>query len=372
MTPVSEPNSASADVAREIGRFYTQGMPEDVNALKDKALSDREFLGQSDLVHDEGVRLMDLALRRWRENERGGLAFFYFSGIDLCGHMLWRHHDAEHPHHDAEFAKRDLSDWSGIPGDQWKNVVFDLYLRMDPVLGRLRETLPPDALLIVMSDHGFESYRRKFNLNTWLFENGYLVLKPGLTKELPREDPQYRPITLVNDVDWSKTRAYGVGFNALYLNLKGRELDNPATPEDESGIVEWGAQADALMAEIAAKLVATRDGQHQPVLRVDRAVDAYHGPRVPEAPDLLVGYNAGYGNSDPSTLGRVPAVIVEDNLGGTFNGNHLMAPEVVEGTLLTNGKVLSGMHKLEDLTVEILRQYGIQPGADMRGRPVLE
>ncbi|MEY2784276.1 MAG: hypothetical protein RL277_480 [Planctomycetota bacterium] len=372
MTPVSEPNSASADVAREIGRFYTQGMPEDVNALKDKALSDREFLGQSDLVHDEGVRMMDLALRRWRENERGGFAFFYFSGVDLCGHMLWRHHDEDHPHHDADFAARDLSDWSGIPGDVWKNVVFDLYLRMDPVLGRIREAMPPDALLIVMSDHGFESYRRKFNLNTWLLENGYLVLKPGLTKELPREDPQYRPITLVNDVDWSKTRAYGVGFNALYLNLKGRELDNPATPEDESGIVEAGAQADALMAEIAAKLVATRDGERQPVLRVDRAVDAYHGPRVPEAPDLLVGYNAGYGNSDPSTLGRVPGVIVEDNLGGTFNGNHLMAPEVVEGTLLTNGKVLPGTHKLEDLTVEILRQYGIQPGADMRGRPVLE
>jgi hypothetical protein len=49
-----------------------------------------------------------------------------------------------------------------------------------------------------------------------------------------------------------------------------------------------------------------------------------------------------------------------------------MAPEVVEGTLLTNGKVRAGAHKLEDLTVEILRQYGVQPGAEMRGRPVLE
>lgn len=372
MTPVSEPDGASADVAREIGRFYTQGMPEDVNALKDKALTDREFLAQSDLVHDESVRMMHMALKRWRENPRGGMAFFYFSGVDLCGHMLWRHHDEEHPHHDADFAARDLSDWSGIPGDQWKNVVYDLYIRMDPVLGQVRESLPADALLIVMSDHGFASYRRKFNLNTWLHDNGYLVLKPGLSKELPREDPNYRPVLLTQDVDWTRTRAYGVGFNGLYLNLKGREQDNPATAENESGIVEPGAAAEALMAEISAKLVALRDGKEQPVLRVDRALDVYNGPRRPEAPDMLVGYNAGYGNSDPSTLGRVPNALIEDNLGGTFNGNHLMAPEVVEGTLLTNGKVRPGAHKLEDLTVEILRQYGIQPGADMRGRPVLE
>ncbi len=372
MTPVSEPDDASARVAEQIGRFYTQGMPEDVNALKDKALTDREFLAQSDLVHDEGVRMMQLALTRWRENPRGGLAFFYFSGVDLCGHMLWRHHDEEHPHHDKEFAARDLSDWSGIPGDTWKNVIVDLYLRMDPVLGQIREALPPDALLIVMSDHGFASYRRKFNLNTWLYENGYLVLKPGLTKELPREDARYRPITLSADVDWSKTRAYGVGFNALYLNLRGRELDNPETPEDESGIVAPGAPAEALMDEIRAGLTGLRDGDQQPILRVDRAIDIYQGPRRVEAPDLLVGYNAGYGNSDPSTLGRVPSTILEDNLGGTFNGNHLMAPEVVEGTLLTNGKVRAGAHKLEDLTVEILRQFGVQPGAEMRGRPVLE
>ena len=58
-------------------------------------------------------------------------------------------------------------------------------------------------------------------------------------------------------VDWSRTRAYGMGFNGLYLNLAGRELDNPETEDvDESGIVQPGAEADALLAEIKAKLEA--------------------------------------------------------------------------------------------------------------------
>ena len=63
--------------------------------------------------------------------------------------------------------------------------------------------------------------------------------------------------------------------------------------------------------------------------------------------------------------------MLEDNLGGTFNGNHLMCPDVVPGVLMTNGVVLPGAHGLEDLTVEILRQFGIAPSDGMRGTPVL-
>ena len=99
--------------------------------------------------------------------------------------------------------------------------------------------------------------------------------------------------------------------------------------------------------------------------------DVYNGPRLSEAPDIQVGFNYGYGNSDASSTGRVPNKVLEDNLGGTFNGNHLMAAEVVKGTLLTNAPVAEGAHSLQDLTVEILRQYGITPRVDQTGHPVL-
>jgi predicted AlkP superfamily phosphohydrolase/phosphomutase len=348
-------------------------MPEDVATLKTRMLRDDEFMAQADLVHEESLRMLDYALDHYLAKKGGGLLFFYFSGVDLCGHMMWRHHDAEHPHHDPAFAAQDSSAWSGRPGSTWKDVIHDLYMEMDDVVGHVRERVGDDTLVIVMSDHGFAPYRRKFSLNTWLVENGYLVLKDGLAKELERDDPGFKQVNVYTATDWSRTRAYGIGFNGLYLNLKGRERDDPETPEDESGIVD-PAGARALLDEIKAKLEAEVDPAtgERFIVRCDLAADVYEGARMAEAPDMQVGYDAGYGNSDPASLGRIPHNVLEDNLGGTFNGSHLMAPEVVAGTLLTNGRIADGEHSLRDVTVEILKQYGIKPGTGMRGHPVLE
>lgn len=373
-TPVSEPETASVDLAASIGRYYTQGMAEDVNALKNEVLTDAEFMRQVELVYDERRDMMDYALDQYLETSEGGLLFFYFSTVDLSCHMMWRHFDTAHPAHDPVVANEDSSWWSKRPGTTWKDTVYDLYLKMDPVLGRLRERLGDDVTYVVMSDHGFAPYRRKFSINTWLYENGYLVLHEGKDKELPREDPNFREVFLFDgSVDWSKTKAYGMGFNGLYLNLEGRELDNPATEEDESGIVT-AAEKDALLREISAQLEAVVDEETglKPVLQCDLATEIYTGARIGEAPDILVGFNAGYGNSDPASTGRVTHNILEDNTGGTFNGSHLMAPQVVSGILISNAPVRDGQHRLEDLTVEILKFYGVDKPDVMKGHPVLE
>lgn len=393
IAPVSEPSNASADLAsREhgIGPYYTQGMPEDVNALKSEVLSVPEFMHQAELVEHEGEHMLDYALDRYLKKPEGGFLFFYFSTIDLCSHMLWRHGDVKHPHHDPVIAAQSSEWWTKRAGSTWKDAIFDLYIEMDRVVGQLRNRLPPDVTLIVMSDHGFAPYTRKFSLNTWLLDEGYLVLKPGREREKLSSDPAAEPvfITIVPDqkpvaggngpldpsiVDWTKTRAYGIGFNGLYLNLAGRELDDPTTKANEAGIVAAN-DAPALLAEIKHKLEALRDPKDgtQVVLRCDLASDVYHGARASEAPDIIVGYNSGYDNSDESTQGRIPHDVLADNLGGTFNGSHLMAPEVVMGTLLSNRKVLPGQHGLEDLTVEILARYGIAPQPEMGGHRVLQ
>ncbi len=380
--PVSEPSDASAELTKEIGRYYTQGMAEDVNALKNGVLDDREFMQQVTLIHHETVDMLDYALERYVENGKQGLLFFYFSEIDLCSHMMWRHGDTEHPGHDPALAAKDSSSWTGREGSTIADTVEDMYLRLDPALGRVREALGDDVTIVVMSDHGFAPFHREFSLNTWLVDNGYLVLKEGLEKEKPTNDPQHKDVYLfTGQVDWSKTRAYGMGFNGLYLNLEGRELDNPKTPEDESGIVAPGAEADALLAELKAKLEAAIDPKtgKRPILRCDLAREIYSGTRTSEAPDLLVGYDAGYGNSDASSTGRIPHELLVDNSPashggklGTFNGNHLMHPDVVPGLLLTNRPVRPGSFDLEDLTVEILNQYGIEKPEHMHGSPVLE
>jgi predicted AlkP superfamily phosphohydrolase/phosphomutase len=361
--PVSAPDTAAVDLADLIGLYYTQGMAEDVNGLKNRMLTDAEFMMQASLVYEERGRMLDVALDHYMAKEDGGLLFFYYSSVDLAMHMMWRHADPEHPHHDEDFAA-DASDWwSGREGSVWREVIDDLYLRMDPILGRVRERVGEDTPIVVMSDHGFAPYRRKFSLNTWLLENGYLVLKEEFERELPEDSLEYSPVFIQVAADWSKTRAYGVGFNGLYLNLAGRESE---------GCVQAG-ESEALLAEIKAKLEALTDEDGSSViLRADPASAVYTGERLAEAPDLLVGYEQGYGNSDEASLGQIPHAVLSDNLGGTFNGSHLMAPDVVLGTLLASFPITLEDPRLEDLTVSILRHYGLEPDEAMDGRDAFQ
>jgi predicted AlkP superfamily phosphohydrolase/phosphomutase len=187
------------------------------------------------------------------------------------------------------------------------------------------------------------------NLNAWLRDQGYLVLKDG--KQTGR-------IT-TGDVDWSKTRAYGLGFNALYVNERGREAEGIVDP----------AQSAALLGEIGAKLEAWRDGDASVVRRAFLGEKIYSGARAAEAPDMVVGYDAGYGCSDESTLGEISETVIEDNL-SRWSGNHLMDPEVVPGVLLTNRKLPRKGYALPDVTATLLAHYGVPLPQGMEGTDV--
>ncbi|MFT6715131.1 MAG: putative AlkP superfamily phosphohydrolase/phosphomutase [Planctomycetota bacterium] len=391
---ISEPQDASANLAGEIGLYYTQGMAEDVGAYKKGMLSTEEFISQVELVYQERNRMLDVALDRYTANEEGGLLFFYYSTVDLGSHMMWRHTDDEHPDHNADFAAESSEKWTGREGSTWKDSVMDLILRMDPQLGEIRARVGDDTAIMVMSDHGFAPFRRKFDLNSWLVDEGYLVLKSGYSKELPLGSDGFSDVTLSgalgadengepildadgktsSPVDWTKSRAYGVGFNGLYLNLKGREGGEYHGEIFDGGIVEKGAEAEALLKELKAKLEALVDPKDggKPILRCDIATEVYSGPRTKEAPDIQVGYNSGYGNSDEAAQGRITSDWLTDNLGGTFNGSHLMSPDVVAGILITNQKVKTESQALADLTATILDFYGLAKTPGMVGQNIFE
>jgi predicted AlkP superfamily phosphohydrolase/phosphomutase len=101
-----------------------------------------------------------------------------------------------------------------------------------------------------------------------------------------------------------------------------------------------------------------------------RGTEVYSGPRTSEGPDLVVGYNKGYGCSDESTLGEITEEIIEDNT-SRWSGNHLMSPDVVPGVLLMNRKLSSDGHDLTDVTATVLSHYGIQTLPGMTGEPIL-
>jgi predicted AlkP superfamily phosphohydrolase/phosphomutase len=341
--PLTTPDDFIETLHQALGNFYTQGMPEETNALKDELFDDDDYSKQVKLVQQDSDQLLDLALSRFSP---GATSFVYLSDIDLQCHMLWRHGDPKHPgspNHPA---------WEQEAAHRHGGDIEGYYQRIDGLLARVRGRLPQGTLLIVMSDHGFQPYTRMVHLNAWLRDEEYLVLKEGKkTGHIVSDD----------DIDWRRTRAYGMGFNGLYLNLAGREGQGIVPPD----------QAEKLMEELSRKLVALRDPMTgaQVVLRVDRARDVYSGERSGEAPDLVVGYNVHYGASDATTLGEITEVVFEDNE-SRWSGSHLMAPEAVPGILLVNRKLRGSGFDLTDVTATLLDHYGLPAAPGMVGRSI--
>ena len=323
--PISSPDGFAADLVRATGRFYTQGIPEDTNALKAGVLTTAEFLEQARLVAEEAERQFDYLLERFDE----GFLFYYFGTVDQVSHILWRAMDPQHPGYDPE---RD---------PQYSGVVESLYERMDGILARTLAALRPDDLLVVMSDHGFASWRRSFNLNTWLLEHGYLSLRPG----------GRRSTATFDDIDWSRTRAYALGLNGLYINMRGRE---------STGIVER-EHRDALVHEIADALLKTIDPATgaPSVTRVFRGEETYTAAGHEDiTPDIIVGYAKGTRTSDESALGGVSSEIIVDNL-TAWTGDHCMDPAAVPGVLLTTRPLRRPATHLRELAPALLAELGI-------------
>ncbi len=337
--PISTPASYSHTLEKQIGEFHTQGIAEDTKALSDGVLDDKEYLEQAHTVLAEHRRAFDVEFPKFQR----GLFFFYFSSLDLNAHMMWRLTDPQHPGYDAALAA------------QYGTALEEFYEQIDQVLGEVLPKLDENTTLLVLSDHGFAPYRHSFNLNTWLLNNGYITLKDGTSSDATE------PFV---GVDWSHTRAYGLGLNGLYLNLKGRERE---------GVVAPGAQADALLREIRQKLLEVRDPKdNAPVItRIDLASDVYQGPYAHSGPDALVGYNRGYRAGWKTILGAFPPDVLEDNT-NPWSGDHCMDYTLVPGVLLSNRKIDAPTPALTDIAPTILAEFGIAKTKDMMGQSVFQ
>jgi predicted AlkP superfamily phosphohydrolase/phosphomutase len=335
--PISTPSSYSRLLTEESGEFYTQGIAEDTKALSDAVLDDKEYLQQARTVLAEHRRIFEAEFPKFHK----GVFFFYFSSLDLNSHMMWRLMDPKHPEYDATAASQNGS------------AIADFYEQIDQVLGEVLPKLDEHTTLLVLSDHGFAPYYRSFNLNTWLLSNGYIKLKAEAGENSS---------DALAGVDWSQTRAYGIGLNGLYLNLLGRERE---------GIVHAGSEADGLIRDIKQKLLAVRDPQaNLPVItRVDVAKEVYQGAYANAGPDLLVGYNRSYRAGWKTILGAFTEDVLENNT-NPWSGDHCMDYTLVPGVLLSNRRILMSDPALTDIAPTILAEFGIPKTKDMMGQSV--
>jgi predicted AlkP superfamily phosphohydrolase/phosphomutase len=327
-TQISEPPDFVEGISDQLGLFYTTGFQEDHKARSNGVFVDDEFLKQATMVLDERLALFEYAV----EDYDDGLLFFYFSSSDLQSHVFWWNSDAPHPTRSAPEAQRYFAH------------IKQLYQRLDAVIGDIYDRYGGKATILVMSDHGFANFGRQFNLNSWLRDHGYL-------------NPRGCSSVLV-DGDWSRTRAYGLGINGLYLNLKGRE---------QHGIVEPGEEQERLTKQLIARLRAVRDYDGTQVIRdVYRTDEIYSGNATELAPDLIIGYAAGYRASWATCLGELTPDVFMDN-DSAWSADHCADAREVPGMLCCNKKIRTKQPTLIDLAPSILAEFGLPTPYYMTG-----
>jgi predicted AlkP superfamily phosphohydrolase/phosphomutase len=325
--PVSTPEDYATELAKATGRFYVQGMPEDTKSVESGVLTTEEFLAQARIAGKEFQDQLPYVLDRFED----GLLFFYLGNVDQVSHVMWKVLDPAHPKYDPEVDPK------------YAGLIEELYVGLDSVVGQTLERLSPDDTLIVMSDHGFASWRRSFHLNAWLREKGFLVVKDPEMEEDPG---------LFVNVDWAHTRAYGVGINGLYVNLKGRE---------KNGIVAEGDRK-ALMEEISRALLAEVDPETGgPVVTKAYPREETYRDRgaIEIGPDIVVGTAKGTRISGSSGIGSVGKEVLTDNV-DEWSGDHEMDHETVPGILITNRPLKLKAARLQDLAQSVLAEFGIE------------
>ncbi len=340
MFPVSAPADYGKELADKIGLFSTLGMAEDHNGLNNGRLDEAAYMQQCELVLGERERAMRFELGRFSE----GFFFMLFDTPDRVQHMLWRFRDREHPGFEPDLSP------------ELATRIEEHYRRCDSLLSAVLEKVDENTLLVVLSDHGFGTFRRAFDTNTWLWQNGLLALKDS---RKPGEDLGEGFAA----VDWSKTYAYAVGLGGIYLNFKGRE---------SGGILEEGSEAERVRHAIQTGLAEFPDAhtQRAAIRSVSRREELYSGAFVGNSPDLLVNFHRGFRVSWQSAVGGFSHSVLEDNM-RRWSGDHIVDPESVPGILFMNRAARHNHARIIDLAPTVLNYLGVAVPDTMEGASLL-
>ena len=334
--PISYPVTYSTYLAKRQGAFATLGLAEDSWALNEKILDYKAFLQQCVDADGEREQMFFDCL----DKVKRGLCVCVFDGTDRVQHTFWRDVDAPRIVDGKEVAQ---------PPD---HVLDELYQRMDALVGRVVEKCKGDhSVLMIVSDHGFNSFRRGVDLNRWLEINGYLKVKEGARSE-----------KYLTAIDWSQTKAFAVGLAGMFLNIRGRQ---------SQGIVAPGAEAASLCREIAEKLgeLTDPDNNQAAVKTAYVSSDVYRGPYADAGPDIIVGYQRGYRASWETAIGQVTNDVFHTNT-KAWNGDHCIDHTLVPGVLFCNKNIETEEPRLMDIGATVLDMFGVAVPNHMDGKPL--
>ncbi len=313
------------------------------------------------------------------------LFVFDLMATDRLGHELW--HVWDLTHRAALGREKELAALRPRLIEFWKT--------LDRGVGSIADRLPPDAALLLMSDHGFGPIEWYVNFNVWLLEHKFIALEDtfyvkqkhwcyrrGLTPEWTYNvmsrlglashrvsrfrGKQSGMLERLSEsvflsrrhIDWSRTRAYAQGnFGQIFMNLKGRQA---------LGSVD-AADARALRRDLKAGLleIAHPDTGQPLVQQVYDGEELYHGPHAHLAPDLTVVLNdwryRTIGLHDFTTH-----KVISRAFGPT--GDHRMEGVLIgSGAPFRQGAAPRGATLL-DITPTVLHLLGVPVPDDVDGR----
>lgn len=323
---------------------YPKELKAEVQQVADGYLIDVDNFRTDDKqwLLDEIYRLTDkqhAVAKHFLQKEKWDFFMQVCMGPDRLGHGFWKYCDADHPKYEA--------------GSCFENAMLEYYQHIDAQLGELLALAGEDVTVLVVSDHGGKAMRGSLNLNEWLLQEGYLVLKEpvhGVTRF--KEDM----------VDWSKTKAWGWGgyYARVFMNVAGRE---------PQGIIPADQYA-AERAELVRKLQAIPDDQGQPMAtKALTPEELYPGTVAQDAPDLFVyfddlrwraGQDVGHG-----TIWSFDTEIGPDDSVHDYHGMFLMSPVPDRA-----GACLDGLNLL-DVGPTVLKLMGLPVPPEMEGRALV-
>jgi predicted AlkP superfamily phosphohydrolase/phosphomutase len=344
---ITAPGSLARRLAKTYGLYKTMGWQIDTWSMSEETLDEASFLEDVDFTQGQFRKMMNGFLAE----KDLDLFVQIYEFPDRVAHCFWRFLDPKHPAYDAAKAKL------------YAPAFETTYRQMDDIVGDAMKRLGPDDLFLVVSDHGFSTWRRSVNYNTWLVQNGFMALTGGEGKPADLEQlfgqGEFWP-----NVDWSRTRAYSMGLGDVYVNLKGRE---------GKGIVAPGSEYDDLRRSITAGLLALVDREtgERAVSRVFTREEAYGAFDADVIPDLIVSNSRGYRVSWQSSLGVVTPGIFEDNK-QVWSGDHCsLDPDVVPGIFFSSRKVAAGRTPaIADVPATLYKVLGVTPPEKLDGEPL--
>ncbi|HYO79709.1 MAG TPA: alkaline phosphatase family protein [Thermoanaerobaculia bacterium] len=342
---VSAPRKWAPELAKEHGPYKTIGWQIDTWAISEGFATEKIFWDDMEWTVMQSRKIFNALLQKDDD-----LVVQCFEFPDRVGHVFWRIVDPKHPAYDAKLAA------------EWGDALLKSYQLMDEIVGdAMKAAQQKNALLLVASDHGFASFRRSVHYNTWLVLNGYMTLKSGVEVNDRNVEMLFDHGQFWENVDWSKTRAYAMGLGEVYVNLKGREAQ---------GIVNPGAEYDALKKELQTKLVAMVDPAtgERPVRRAVTREEAFRKFDPNMIPDLFVMNNDGYRVSWQTSLGGVPKDVFAVN-DAVWSGDHCSVdPEIVKGIFFTNRKLATTRAPyIADVYPTVLGALGVKPPYEIDG-----